>query len=78
MNPTIQSGDKVTIRWQPTAENGDIVASYIDGEIILKWFKQIGEQVILLPNNQDYDLIMIHENSQSYIVGKAVSSIKKF
>lgn len=78
MNPTIQSGDKVTIRRQPTAENGDIVAACIDGEITLKRFKKIGNQVMLLPDNRDYDPIMIHEGSQSYIVGKAVSSTKTF
>lgn len=78
MYPTIQSGEKVTIRRQPTAENGDIVAACIDGEITLKRFKKIGEQVMLLPDNRDYDPIIIEKGSQSYIVGKAVSSTKTF
>lgn len=78
MSPTIQNGDKVTIRRQPTAENGDIVAVCIDDEITLKRFKKIGNQIMLMPDNREYDPIIIDSNSQSYIVGKAVSATKTF
>lgn len=71
MYPTIEDGSEVLIRRQPVAENGDIVAVCIDGEITLKRFKQSGEQIMLVPDNHSYDPILLQESSTSYIVGKA-------
>lgn len=77
MNPTIQNGDLVTIRKQPVAENGDVVAVCIDGEITLKRFKKTSNQTLLLPDNPCYNPIVLTNAQQSYIVGKAVSLTKK-
>lgn len=71
MYPTIENGSEVLIRRQPVAENGDIVAVCIDGEITLKRFKRSGEQIMLIPDNHSYDPILLQESSTSYIVGKA-------
>ena len=76
MYPTIENGSEVLIRRQPVAENGDIVAVCIDGEITLKRFKRSGEQIMLVPDNHSYDPILLQDSSTSYIVGKAKNVYK--
>lgn len=76
MKPRIENGDEVLIRKQPVAENGDIVAVSIDGEITLKRFKQTPSGIVLIPENQEYDPIVLSEDSQNYIVGKATKVSK--
>ena len=45
----ICDGDWVTVRRQPVAENGDIVAAMLDGEATVKRFKREDGHVWLLP-----------------------------
>ncbi|GHE25491.1 hypothetical protein Shyd_86110 [Streptomyces hydrogenans] len=47
----ICDGDWVTVRRQPVAENGDIVAAMLDGEATVKRFKREDGHVWLLPHN---------------------------
>lgn len=54
-NAGIQSGDKVLIRQQPDAQDGQIVACMVDGEdATLKRFRRQGDWVILQPENPRY------------------------
>lgn len=54
-NAGIQSGDRVLIHQQPTAEDGQIVACLVDGEdATLKRFHRQGDWVILQPENSRY------------------------
>ncbi|MEW1760534.1 transcriptional repressor LexA [Streptomyces cyaneofuscatus] len=57
----ITDGDKVVVRAQPTAENGDIVAAMIDGEATVKRFKRNASGVWLMPENRDYQPIHADE-----------------
>ena len=50
----ICDGDWVTVRRQPVAENGDIVAAMLDGEATVKRFKREDGHVWLLPHNAAY------------------------
>ena len=47
VNAAIADGDKVIVRQQSVAENGDRVAAMIDGEVALKTFKHSGGHVWL-------------------------------
>lgn len=54
-NAGIQSGDRVLIRQQPDAQDGQIVACIVDGEdATLKRFHRQGDWVILQPENPHY------------------------
>ncbi|MCY1715308.1 LexA family protein [Caproiciproducens galactitolivorans] len=83
INAGIESGSDVLIRKQNCAENGQIVACLVNGDsATLKRFKQIGETVILMPENSDYEPIIVKcndfETGYARILGVAVEvSIRK-
>jgi repressor LexA len=74
MEPTIPNGSLVTIREQPTVEDGEIAAVLVDhdSEATLKRIKHQGNLVILMPDNKEYDPIILDENHPGRIIGKAV------
>lgn len=60
INAGIPDGALVLIHQQSTAENGQIVACRVNGEeATLKRFKQIGETVVLMPENPDFQPIVV-------------------
>ncbi|MFZ1080452.1 MAG: transcriptional repressor LexA [Candidatus Kryptoniota bacterium] len=75
-NAGILDGDLVLVRQQPTAESGDIVAALIDGEeATVKRFRQNGNEVILEPENPDFE--PIHSDSTSIkIIGKVLAVLR--
>ncbi|WP_288490096.1 LexA family transcriptional regulator [uncultured Limosilactobacillus sp.] len=74
MEPTIHDGSLVTIREQPTVEDGEIAAVLVDGdnEATLKRVKHQGDLIMLIPDNKEYDPIILDKNNPGRIVGKAV------
>lgn len=76
----IEDGDVVYIRQQPEVENNEIAAVMIDGEATLKYFKRVGDMVLLSPANREYEPIVVSgENlGKVKIVGKAVGFTRFF
>ena len=77
INAGILDGDTVLIRYQPNAENGQIVACRVNGdEATLKRFKRQGNSVVLLPENPKYDPRIVgaeeFESGYASIIGVAV------
>lgn len=74
MEPTIHDGSLVTIREQPTVEDGEIAAVLVDGdtEATLKRIKHQGDLVMLMPDNKNYDPIILDKKNPGRIIGKAV------
>lgn len=74
MEPTIHDGSLVTIREQPTVEDGEIAAVLVDGdtEATLKRVKHQGDLVMLMPDNKNYDPIILDKKNPGRIIGKAV------
>lgn len=70
----ITDGDWVTVRQQPDAENGDVVAAMIDGEATVKTFKRTDEHVWLVPHNSAYEPILGDDAS---ILGKVVAVMRR-
>lgn len=70
----IEDGDVVYIRQQPEVENNEIAAVMIDGEATLKYFKRVGDMVLLSPANREYEPIIVsgEDLGKVKIVGKAV------
>lgn len=73
MEPTINNGSLVLIHEQPTVEDGEIAAVLIDNEATLKRVKHQNGSIILLPDNRDFDPIIIDKDSNARILGKAIS-----
>lgn len=79
MEPTIPDGSIVTIRLQPEVEDGEIAAVLVNGdtEATLKRVKYINGLVMLKPDNDSYDPIIITPNNPARIIGKAIQFTSK-
>jgi repressor LexA len=60
INAGIPDGSLVLIHQQPDAEDGQIVACRVNGdEATLKRFKRVGDTVFLMPDNPEFDPIIV-------------------
>jgi repressor LexA len=73
----IQDGDRVIIKQQGTAENGEIVCALIDGEATLKRFFKKDGVITLKAENEKYAPITVSEG-EFRIAGKVVGLLRKF
>ncbi|HET7328716.1 MAG TPA: transcriptional repressor LexA [Nocardioidaceae bacterium] len=74
IDAAICDGDLVTIRQQPTAENGEMVAAMIDGEATVKTLQKRAGKVWLLPHNDVYQPI---DGAEATILGKVVAVLRR-
>lgn len=74
MFPTIQDGSFVTFKKQSVVEEGQIAAVRFreTGELTLKRVKRQGNMMLLIPDNKDYDTIVVTHDNPADIVGKVV------
>lgn len=70
----ICDGDWATVRRQPVAENGDIVAAMIDGEATVKRLKREDGRIWLMPHNPDFEPIA---GETAVILGKVVAVLRR-
>jgi repressor LexA len=73
----ILDGDRVIIKQQATAENGEIVCAMINGEATLKRFYKKGDIVTLKAENENYAPITV-SGGDFRIVGRVVGLLRKF
>jgi repressor LexA len=73
----IMDGDRVILKQQGTAENGEIVCALIEGEATLKRFFKKGGVVTLKAENEKYPPITVSEG-EFRIVGRIVGLLRKF
>lgn len=76
-NAGIHTGDLVLIRRQKCAEDGQVVAARVNGdEATLKRYKKQGDNVLLLPENPDFDPRIVpakdFETGDAQIIGVAL------
>jgi len=73
----ILDGDFVVVRQQPDAVAGDVVAAGIPGgEATIKTFSKRGDEVVLLPANQNMSP-MVFAASDVQIYGKVVTVLRR-
>lgn len=74
MEPTIPDKAIVVIHEQPEVEDGEIAAVQVDHdtEATLKRIKHQGNMILLLPDNKNYDPIVLNEDNPGRIIGKAI------
>ena len=75
INAGILDGDKVVVRPQPDASNGEIVIALLEDEATCKRFHRGSDGVWLLPENPAYDPI---DGSQCRILGKVKAVIREY
>jgi repressor LexA len=73
----ILEGDRVIVKQQGTAENGEIVCALIEGEATLKRFYKKDGLITLKAENQKYQPIMVTQGDFR-IVGRIVGLMRKF
>jgi SOS regulatory protein LexA len=71
----IHHGDYVVIRQEHAANNNDIVAVDIGGNATLKRLSIKKDKILLMPENENYQPIVI-DSEDTYIIGTAVGIIK--
>jgi repressor LexA len=73
----IMDGDRVIMKQQDTAENGEIVCALINGEATLKRFFKKDGVVTLKAENEKYAPIVVSEG-EFRIAGRIVGLLRKF
>ena len=71
----ILDGDKVVVRPQPDAQNGDIVIALLGDEATCKRFRKDGSGVWLLPENPAYPPL---DGREAAIIGKVKAVIREY
>ncbi len=71
----ILSGDKVVVRPQPTAEDGQIVVALIGDEATVKRLSRRGGQLWLLPENDAYDPI---DGTDARLIGVVKAVVREY
>ena len=72
----IFDGDFVVIRRQPDARDGELVAALIDGEeATVKRLRREPGRVLLLPENPDYEPIILTRGVE--LIGKVVAVLRR-
>ena len=71
----ILDGDKVVVRPQPDAENGQIVVALLDDSATVKCLKKTGREVWLMPENPSYEPI---PGNEAKILGRVKALIREY
>ena len=75
INAGILNGDKIVVRKQETTENGDIAVVLIEDSATVKRFYKKNNKIILHPENDNYDDIILDD---AVILGVVEGLIRKF
>ncbi len=75
INAGILDGDKVVVRPQPSADDGQIVVAIIGDEATVKRLSRKNGQVWLLPENENYDPI---DGSEAELIGLVNAVIREY
>ena len=73
----IMNGDKIIVRRQETAENGEIVVAIVEDSATVKRFYRRNGQIILHPENEALS-DMVFEDGQVSILGKVVGLMRNY
>ena len=73
----ILDGDYVVVRRQRTAESGQNVVAYLDGEATVKRFQRTGGNIELRPANSAMTPIRIENNQNLEILGVVVGVLRR-
>lgn len=72
----IFEGDLVIINPQSNANNGDIIVARIEDEVTVKVYENKNQQIKLIPQNKNYEPIVVKNINEFSIVGKVTGLIR--
>ena len=75
INAGILSGDKVVVRPQPSADDGQIVVARIEDEATVKRLRRRNGQIWLMPENEAYPPI---DGTQAEIIGIVKAVVREY
>ena len=75
INAGILSGDKVVVRPQQTADDGQIVVARIGDEATVKRLRRRGGQVWLMPENDNYEPI---DGTEAELIGLVKAVVREY
>ena len=73
----IMNEDKIIVRRQPTAENGEIVVALVEDSATVKRFYRRNGKIVLHPENEELS-DMIFEPEEVSILGKVVGLMRNY
>ena len=74
----IMEDDLVAIKKTSEVRNGDIVVARIEDEVTLKYFQSSGNQIKLIPANDDFEEIDISKETEGFFIeGKSVGLVRE-
>ena len=68
MNVGIMDGDLLAVHRTTQANNGDIVVARVGEEVTVKRFKQVGDRISLIAENDDYLPIEVTDTSEPFAI----------
>lgn len=74
----VLDGDIAIVRQQASVSDGDIVVVRIDDDATLKRYFHRGDHIVLHPENEKYEDIVVRSDREIAIVGKMVGVIRKY
>lgn len=77
INAGISSGDILIVDRSLEAQNNSIIVAIVDGEFTVKRLKKAGKQIVLIPENPEYNPILIHSETQFEVWGVVTTVIHK-
>ena len=75
INSVILSGDKVVVRPQPSADDGQIVVARIEDEATVKRLRRRNGQIWLMPENDNYSPI---DGTNAEIIGIVKAVVREY
>ena len=75
INAGILDGDKVVVRPQQTADDGQIVVARIGDEATVKRLSRKNGQILLLPENENYDPI---DGTEAELIGLVKAVVREY
>lgn len=75
INAGILDGDKVVVRPQPTANDGQIVVARLEDEATVKRLRRRNGEIWLLPENENYDPI---DGTDAEIIGVVRGVVREY
>ena len=78
INAGILNGDKVIVRMQNTAENGEMVVALLDDSATVKTFYKEDGHYRLQPENDTMEPIIVDSDQEFKILGKVFGVFRLF
>ncbi|AFN75241.1 transcriptional repressor, LexA family [Melioribacter roseus P3M-2] len=78
INAGILEGDLVIIQPQREAQNGDIIVALLHDEATMKRFQVVNDKIYLIPENDNYEPIVVDNPEEFTIIGKVVGVFRSY